>query len=246
LLVSDPALTEADPGLVAAVGSVAGLALENSRLTAEVRAQLEDVRASRARIVEAGDAERRRVERDLHDGAQQRLVTLAVRLQLGRDALGDEADPATARLLDAASAELDNALAQLRELARGIHPAILAEAGLGPAIRSLAERSAVPVRVTASDERSPTRVETAAYYVVAEALTNVVRYAAASEATVSVERSDGVLLVRVADDGVGGADPERGSGLRGLEDRVAAVGGTLTVTSPPHAGTTILAEFPNA
>jgi PAS domain S-box-containing protein len=208
---------------------------------AEAREQLA---ASRARIVEAGDAERRRLERNLHDGAQQRLVALALTVRLAERRLGTNPDEAC-RLLDAAGTELEQALAELREIARGLHPAILSERGLGPALETLATRAPVPVEVDGVvTERLPARVEAAAYYVVAEALTNIAKYADASAARVEFTRADGRLIVTVADDGVGGADASRGSGLRGLADRVEALGGRLEVTSPPGAGTTLRASLP--
>ena len=232
-----------EPELVEAVVAAARLAIANERLRAEIRAQLEEVRASRQRIVEAGDQERRRVERNLHDGAQQRLVTLSLSLAMLRDQMGD--DPAVTGAVEEAAAELKGAIAELRELARGIHPAILTEEGLAPAVASLAERSPVPVDVTSDlDGRLPGTVEAAAYFVVSEALANVSKYAQAETVTVTIAGRDGSLSVAVADDGVGGADPERGSGLLGLGDRVAAVGGTLRVESPPGRGTTITAEIP--
>jgi signal transduction histidine kinase len=239
VLVHDPELEAEDPGLVDRVGAVARLALENERLSAQVRAQLEEVRASRARIVEAADAERRRVERDLHDGAQQRLVALAMRLELAR-----ESAVGAATLIDQTTAELQTAIAEVRGLARGLHPPILTEAGLAAALESLAERSAIPVRIVAPDRRYPPPVEAAAYFVVAEALTNVAKYSGARSATVTVRETADGLAVSVADDGRGGADPERGTGLRGLADRVAAIGGRLTITSPAGQGTTVLAELP--
>jgi signal transduction histidine kinase len=239
LLIDDPAAVEEDPGLAEAVGSVARLALENERLAAQVRAQLEDVRASRQRIVEATDAERRRVERDLHDGAQQRLVALAMRLDVARETTG-----ATSQLLDDATAELRAAVAEVRDLARGLHPPILTEAGLRPAIEALAERAAVPVTVDAPDRRFPAAVEAAAYFVVNEAITNTTKYAGANAVHVTIRDEGGRLAVTVRDDGHGGADPTAGSGLRGLTDRVAALGGRLDVDSPPGGGTTILAELP--
>jgi signal transduction histidine kinase len=239
VLIDDPAAVDEDPGLVEAVGSVARLSLANERLAAQVRAQLTEVQASRARIVEAADVERRRVERDLHDGAQQRLTALAVRLDVAR-----ETGQVSPELVAAATAELRAAISEVRDLSRGLHPTILTEAGLGPAIESLAERTAVPVRVDAPDVRYPAAIEAAAYFVVAEALTNVTRYAAAVAVEVEIREADGNLLVRVADDGRGGADPESGSGLRGLVDRVGALGGRLTVNSPTGAGTIITAELP--
>ena len=241
-LIHDPAISERQE-LVTSVAAAARLALENERLQAAVRAQLEDVRASRARIVEAGDAERRRVERDLHDGAQQRLVTLALALQMARTR-ATTADPSLLATLERASAELDAALGELRELARGLHPSILVEEGLAAAIESLAERTPVPVELEVVEERLPAPVEATAYFVVAEALANIVKYADATQVRITVERRDGVLTVEAADDGMGGADPAKGSGLRGLDDRVAAAGGRFSVTSPPRGGTTIRAEIP--
>ena len=239
VLIHDPAIELEDPGLVEAVGAVARMGLENERLAAQVRAQLEEVRASRERIVEAADAERRRVERDLHDGAQQRLVALAMRLDLARETTG-----ASAALLDEATAELRAAVAEVRDLARGLHPPILTEAGLGPAIEALAERTSVPVTVDAPARRFPPNIEAAAYFVVAEALTNVARYAGASNVRVEVRADGETLSIAMRDDGLGGADPERGSGLRGLTDRVAALGGRLAIDSPPDGGTTVRADLP--
>lgn len=241
VLVHDPYIDQEDPAIVGAVGSVAGLALENERLAAQVRAQLEEVRASRARLVNAADEERRRVERDLHDGAQQRLVALAVRLQVAREtAEGSQA------FLDEATAELQAAIVEVRDLARGLHPPILTEAGLAAAVEALAERTPVPVRVEIPERRFPGQVEATAYYVIAEALTNVVRYADATEVVVSATVEGGRLLVSVADDGAGGADPGRGSGLRGLADRVAAARGSLSLESPFGEGTAVRAELPIA
>jgi PAS domain S-box-containing protein len=201
--------------------------------------------ASRARIVEAADAARIRLERDLHDGAQQRLVGLALMLRLARNEI-DDGDPAQARaLLDEASAELADATAELRELARGIHPAVLTDGGLAPALRALATRSRVPVTIgRVVQERLPAPVEATAYFTVAEALTNVARYSGARRAEVDVWRQDGALIVEVHDDGSGGADPAGGSGLSGLTDRIAALGGTLTIASPSGAGTRLRAEMP--
>ena len=241
VLIYDRTLDDEDPGLVEAVGSAARLALDNERLSAQVRAQLEEVRASRARIVEAADAERRRVERDLHDGAQQRLVALAMRLQLAQVRAGEKS-----ALIDDTTSELEAAIREVRDLARGVHPAILTEAGLAAALETLAERSPVPVRIDAHEARYRPAIEVTAFYVVSEALTNTARYAAATEALVSVSGNDDWLTVTVADDGRGGADATGGSGLRGLADRVAAVGGRLTVTSPMGGGTTISAVLPLA
>jgi PAS domain S-box-containing protein len=200
--------------------------------------------ASRARIVEAGDAERRRLERNLHDGAQQRLVSLSLALRLARSRL--EADPAGANaLLEAASEELATALEELRELARGIHPAILTDRGLAPALEALAGRSPVPVAINSlPDDRLPPQVEAAAYYVVSESLANVAKYAGASRVDVAVAARDGWAFVEVADNGAGGADPARGSGLLGLADRVEALSGNLDVESPEGAGTRVRARIP--
>jgi signal transduction histidine kinase len=221
------------------------LALENERLDAELRARYEDLRASRARLVEASDAARRRIERDLHDGAQQRFVSLALTLRLARNRL--DADSEAAALVDRGLEELDAGLSELRELARGIHPAVLSERGLAPALESLAARTPVPVEVSVLPaQRLPAPVETAAYFLVAEALTNVARYAQASEADVSVMRENGRAIIEVRDDGVGGADPAAGSGLRGIADRVAALDGRLHVESPAGGGTLVRAEIPVA
>jgi PAS domain S-box-containing protein len=203
----------------------------------------QDLAASRARIVEAGDAERRRLERNLHDGAQQRLVATSVTVRLAARRL--QADPQLRALLDSAGDELGLALEELRELARGLHPATLTDHGLRAAVEALAARAPVPVLVEVSlDERLPEPVEAAAYYVVAETLTNVAKYAAASEARVRIARVDGYAQVEVSDDGVGGADASDGSGLCGLADRVEALGGRLTVLSPLGDGTRVRAELP--
>jgi PAS domain S-box-containing protein len=219
-------------------------AAEVNRLNAELHARLEELAASRARIVTAGDVERRRLERNLHDGAQQRLVSLSLTLRLARAKL--ESDPAAARVaLANAGEELALALAELRELARGLHPAVLTDHGLRAAVEMLAGRAPVPVEIAAiPDERLPGPVEAAAYYLIAEALTNVTKYAQASTVRVRVAVSETSVLVEVSDDGVGGADPAAGSGLRGLADRVEALGGRLDVTSPAGAGTTLRAEIP--
>jgi signal transduction histidine kinase len=244
-LVHDPALLERR-ALLDAAAAAARLALENERLQAELRAQLAELRASRARIVQAGDDERRRLERDLHDGAQQHLLGLGLALQLARARLGPEANGA-AELLAEAEGELRSALDGLRGLARGIHPAILTDHGLGPALRALAERSQVPVTIDAvPEERLAQPIEAAAYFLVSESLANIAKYARASGVHVRVTRRDGEAVIDVEDDGVGGADPSRGSGLRGLLDRVQALDGSLTVESPAGAGTQIHAEIPCA
>ncbi|HEX5148787.1 MAG TPA: LytS/YhcK type 5TM receptor domain-containing protein [Candidatus Limnocylindrales bacterium] len=218
----------------------------NARLQREVEAQLEEVRASRARIVEAGDRERRRVERDLHDGAQQRLVSLSLELQAARRALGDSADPALRQRLERAADEARAALAELRDLALGIHPLILTESGLGAAVESLADRTSVDVAVDIGPERYPPVVEGAAYFVISEALTNVTKYAKATRATVRVRDLDDHLRIEVEDDGVGGADPRSGSGIRGLADRLSALDGTIAVVSPVGGGTRLLARIPTS
>lgn len=243
LLLHDPALVE-QPELLDGTARVLALALENQRLSREVQAQLAEVRASRARIVEAAQAERQRVERDLHDGAQQRLIGVLLALQQARSKAGEGGD-ALAAQLDAATDELNAAVRELRELARGIHPAILEEEGLGPAVAGLARRAALPVEVDVLlDERLPRLVETTAYFVIAEALTNAQRHARATEVHVGVRRIERSLHVEVRDDGTGGADPARGSGLRGLADRVTALSGRLEVDSAAGRGTRVLAEIP--
>ena len=242
-IIHDAILLE-EPGLIASVAGALRLAVENDRLTAEVEAQLEEVRASRARIVEAGDLERRRVERDLHDGAQQRLVSLSLELRVARNALGDGGDPAVRRSLDRAADEAMAALSELRDLALGIHPLILTESGLGEAIESLADRAPVDVSVDVGAERYSSAVEAAAYFVISEALANVTKYAKATRALVRVRCLADHLTIDVEDDGIGGADPRSGSGLRGLADRLAVLDGTITVVSPVGSGTTISARIP--
>jgi signal transduction histidine kinase len=232
-----------DTDTVRAAGAATALLLENQRLDAELRARLVELRASRARLVEAADGERRRLERNLHDGAQSRLVALALNLRLARRGVADGSDAAT--LLDTSIDELGQSLKELRDLARGIHPAVLSERGLEPAVRALATRAPVPVEfIGQAAGRLPAAVETAAYFVISEALTNVSKYAHAAHATVRVERIDGQLLVEVSDDGVGGASASDGSGLQGLSDRVAALSGSLEVASPPGHGTRLRAQLP--
>ena len=243
-IIHDAILLE-EPGLIASVASAMRLAVENDRLTAAVEAQLAEVRASRARIVAAGDAERRRIERDLHDGAQQRLVALTLALRLARTRLGDDADAQVRLSLEQASDEAKAALSELRELARGIHPQILTEAGLHAAIESLAARSPATVSVDIAPEaRFEPAVEAIAYFVVSESLANVAKHARAGAVRIRAGWQDGVLTVEVADDGRGGADPRTGTGLRGLLDRVSAADGTLEVVSPHGVGTRIVARIP--
>ena len=205
---------------------------------------MEELRVSRLRIVEAGDAARRRLERDLHDGAQQQLVGLALDLHLLKARLSEEEAKA---MVDELAGKLQLALGELRELARGIHPAILTDRGLGPALDALASRSRFPVDIDVTiGEQLPPPVAAAAYFVVAEALTNVAKYAQSETARVAVAERDGAIHVLVADDGVGGARMRTGSGLHGLEDRVAALDGTLRLDSPPGDGTRIRARIPCA
>jgi signal transduction histidine kinase len=235
--VEDDTFPEGAEKRVADFAELIALALAN----AEAR---EELAASRARIVEAGDAERRRIERNLHDGAQQRLVAMSLMLRLAERTLPQDAGRSR-DILSRAGAELGDALQELRELARGIHPAILTDRGLRPALEMLAGRASVPVELTTElDGRLPDAVEAAAYYIVAEALTNTAKYARASLVRVHVGRENGMAVVDVSDDGVGGADPSAGSGLGGLGDRIAALGGRLEVTSPPGAGTALVARLP--
>jgi signal transduction histidine kinase len=242
-IVHDPTLLE-DPDRVREAGTAAALALENERLEAELRAKVEEVRASRSRLVEVGLRQRRRLERDLHDGAQQRLVSLALTLRMTRERLGPDAGDA-GDLLDRSREELDEALKELRELARGIHPAVLSDRGMGAAVEALAHRAPLPVEIgELPTERLPEHVELTAYFVISEALTNVAKYASASRASVAVSKHDGGLTLEVSDDGVGGADIESGTGLRGLVDRLEAIEGHLEVRSEPGGGTTLRASMP--
>jgi signal transduction histidine kinase len=214
-----------------------------SHLDAELHARLEELRASRARLVEAGDAARRKLERDLHDGAQARFAAVALLLRTARKRA--DGQPELAELLDRSIEELRTGLSELRELARGIHPAVLTDRGLEPAIQALVSRVPVAVTVDADvEERLPDPVEVAAYFVVSEALANVAKYARATHATVEVRRVNGSVRVQVTDDGIGGADVSEGSGLRGLTDRVAALDGTLELESPAGRGTRLHAEIP--
>jgi signal transduction histidine kinase len=245
VLVHDPTLSE-EPKLVEAVAAAARLALVNARLHAEVRAQLEMVQESRARIVSAADQERRRIERDLHDGAQQRLVALALELRAAQRRLGGSGDPDLERLLSSTADELQVAVEELRELAQGIHPGILTQGGLGHALEQLAARSPLPVTVDSTDERFTPEVEATAYFVACEALTNVVKHAGATRASIAARRDDGLLVIEVSDDGNGGAEESVGSGLRGLTDRVEARGGTLVIESLAGSGTLVRGVIPCA
>jgi signal transduction histidine kinase len=242
-LVYDSSLDD-DPELIEAVRAAAGMALDNERLQAEAQTRLAEVQASRERIVAASDAERRRLERNLHDGAQQRLVALSLQLRLLEGRVGD--DPSAQELVSSASTQLAQSLEELRELARGIHPAVLNH-GLEAALDSLAARSTVPTTVAyEGDGPLPEPVELAAYFVASEALTNVAKYAQATAARVRFSHTGRRAVIEIADDGVGGADDSAGSGLRGLADRVEALDGRLHVVSPPGAGTVVTAELPCA
>jgi signal transduction histidine kinase len=240
VVLHDPGAQER-PELLRRVVEAAGLAIEIARLRAELRRQLDEVAASRARIVAAGDAERRRIERNLHDGAQQRLVSIGLALRHAQHELGPEA--AAGQTLEGALAEVGDAIGELRELARGLRPAQL-DGGLAPALQELASRVAVPVAVDATAERFPDGLETAAYFIACEALTNATKHAHASRVSLSAQRRNGSLIISVADDGVGGAAPRNGTGLSGLRDRVGAHGGTLRIESERGAGTRLIAELP--
>ena len=230
------------PGLLGEVVETAGLAIEIVRLRVELRRQLEHVQASRARIVATGYAERRRLERDLHDGAQQRLVSIGLALRHAQHELGPGSNGAR-ELLDDAVDEVGHAINELRELARGVRPAQL-DAGLAPALRELAARAPLPVQVQAGGGRYPEALEATAYFIASEGLTNAVKHACATRVTLRAERFDGALIVSVVDDGVGGAAPSRGSGLRGLADRAEAHGGTIRLDTVEDGGTALIAELP--
>lgn len=243
-LLHDPALDD-EPELLHAVTAAAGIALENARLHAELRARLEELRGSRARIVDAGQTERKRLERNLHDGAQQRLIALSLELGLWEDGLQD--DPDASRRLEQARREIATSLDELRDVARGLHPAVVSGHGLEVALEQLAARGPVPVRLNVDVEaRMPERLEVAAFYLVSESLANIGKHANATRATVDVARTDVRVVIEIVDDGVGGADTELGSGLRGLADRVEALEGRLRIWSPKGGGTRLRAEIPCA
>jgi signal transduction histidine kinase len=242
-LVYDSSLRN-EAKLVDTAAAAVRLALENARLQVQLRAQLDEVQQSRMRLVEAADSERRRVERDLHDGAQQQLVTLILSLQLAKAEALRSSDSKTVQLLDASIGSLVQALDELRSLARGIHPTILAEAGLIPAIRSLADRCPIPVEVTGELGRIEPKLETALYFVAAEAITNAVKHSKGQHICVDVRRGSGWASVDISDDGIGGADLSQGTGLVRLADRLAAVGGRFNVQSSASDGTTLHAEVP--
>ena len=241
-IIHDASL-EASPELVQAAAAAASLALDNERLKADLRARVEELRASRVRIVEASNIARRRLERDLHDGAQQQLVALAIDLRLLRGRVGT--NPDATELIDEIDQKLGAAIGELQELARGIHPGILTDRGLAAALESLAGRAPLPVTCElALQDRPPPSVEAVAYFVVAEALTNVLKYADATHATIRARYDGECVVVEMQDDGVGGADERRGTGLQGLRDRVGALDGTLTVESPRGRGTLVRARIP--
>jgi signal transduction histidine kinase len=243
-LVHDASLAD-EPELLEAVSAAAGIALENARLHADLAARLEELRGSRVRVIEAGQKERQRLERNLHDGAQQRLVALSLELTMLKRRL--DADPEASTRIEHARKEIAMSLAELRDIARGLHPAVVSGHGLSVALESLAARAPVPVRLTVDlGDRLPEPLEVAAYYLVSESLANIGKHAHASSATIEVARAPGRVVVEIIDDGVGGADTERGSGLRGLADRVEALDGRLRVWTPPGHGTRVRAEIPCA
>jgi signal transduction histidine kinase len=241
-LIHDPAL-EDEPELLYSVQAAAGIALENGRLHAELQARLEELRGSRARIVEAAQNERQLLERNLHDGAQQRLIALSLNLSLLRGRING--DPEIATEIDQARREVAASLNELREIARGIHPAVVSGHGLAVALEQLAARAPVPVDSRVEiDGRLPEPLELAAYYVVSESLTNIAKHAQATTAQIDVVKEGEELVLEIVDDGIGGADSERGSGLRGLADRVEALNGRLRVWTPRGGGTRVRAEIP--
>ena len=239
-LVHDPAVLD-DPGLREAVSSAAQLAAANARLQAEVRAQMAELRASRRRLLEAGNQERRRLEQRLHEGAERRLEQLAAELRGTRLSARSEA---AAEHVERIEAQLARTLEELRRLAHGLHPRVLAEAGLLGALESLAEQAPIRVEVVAPVARLPAEAEAVAYFVCSEALTNIAKHASASRASISVTTDEGQVRIEIEDDGLGGADPFRGTGLRGLADRVEALGGAFHVESPAGGGTRLAAEIP--
>ena len=243
-LVHDAELLD-EPELLSAAAAAARLALENARLHAELRAQLEKVKESRARIVAAADEERRRIERDLHDGLQQHLVALGIEVASERRRLAERLDRDVDQVLEGTAAGIKRAVTDLRELARGIHPVLLSEGGLAAALEALAARAPVHVSVDATAERFPPAVEAAAYFVACEALTNVAKHASATEAAIRAHRRNGALVVEISDDGIGGARVD-GGGLSGLVDRVEAHGGRLRVESRDGEGTRVIGEIPCA
>ena len=241
-MVLHSAVDESRPGLLEEVVEAAGLAIEIARLRVELRRQLDEVEASRARIVSAGYEERRRLERDLHDGAQQRLISIGLALRHAQHELGVSPERA-GESIDGAVREIDVAAGELQELARGVRPAQL-DTGLTPALRELAARAPLPVQVKANGERFSQELEAAAYFIASEGLTNAVKHSEARQVTLGAERLNGMLTISISDDGIGGAEPNGGSGLRGLADRAAAHGGSLVIESEPNRGTVITVELP--
>jgi signal transduction histidine kinase len=243
-LVHDASLKD-ERELLDAVSAAAGIALENARLHAELAARLEELRGSRVRVIEAGQKERQRLERNLHDGAQQRLVALSLELTMLKKSLDD--DPETSSRIDHAREEIALSLQELRDIARGLHPAVVSGHGLAVAVESLAARAPVPVKLDVElEDRLPEAVEVAAYYLISESLANIGKHARASAASVHVSRDNGHVVVEIVDDGIGGANTEAGSGLRGLADRVEALDGRLRVWTPRGHGTRVRAEIPCA
>ena len=243
-LLHDPSV-EDEPKLLEAVTAAAGIAIENGRLHADLRARLDELRGSRARIVDAGQKERQRLERNLHDGAPQRLVALSLDLGFLEEVL--RGDPDASRRLELARREIATSLEELRDIARGIHPAVVSGHGLEVALEQLVARAPVPVRLNVEiGNRLPERLEVAAFYLVSESLANIGKHANATSAAVEITRTNGHVMVEVIDDGIGGADTERGSGLRGLADRVESLEGRLRIWSPKGGGTRLRAEIPCA
>jgi signal transduction histidine kinase len=240
VLIHDPAVLD-DSALLGAVASAAHLAASNARLQSAVQARLSELRESRRRIVDARDEERRLLARRLHDGAEKRLDRLGIILSTVRSKGGWQS---SSERIDRAEAQLALVLRELRELAHGLHPRVLSEDGLEKALTSLSENLAIPVEITVTPKRLPANVEAACYFFCSEALANVVKHASASKVWISVDHADKRVTLSIEDDGVGGADPSKGSGLRGLSDRLQAVDGTLEVTSEPGVGTRLTAEIP--
>ena len=246
VLIHDRAVL-ADPLRIEAVASAARLTLENERLHAQLRAHLKEVRASRARIVEAADQARRGIERDLHDGAQQRLLALSLALERARVLNSTAENPRLEDLLKEVSDDLEETQAELRELARGIHPALLTDEGLGPAVKSLVRKAQIPTRIVSMPwARFPPPVEAAVFFLISEALANAAKHSAATEIAIKAEADKDWLTVEVSDNGVGGADAEAGTGLRGLKDRIVSLGGVLQLDSPSQGGTTVSAKIPTS
>jgi signal transduction histidine kinase len=241
-LLHDASLCD-EPELLDAVSAAAAIALDKARLHAELAARLEELRGSRVRVIEAGQKERQRLERNLHDGAQQRLVALSLELTMLKKSLDD--DPEASSRIEHARNEIATSLQELRDIARGLHPAVVSGHGLEVALESLAARAPVPVKLSVDlEDRLPEPLEVAAYYLVSESLANIGKHAQASSATIDVMRDNGQVVIEIVDDGIGGANTEDGSGLRGLADRVEALDGRLRVWTPVGHGTRVRAEIP--